>query len=393
MSLRFRKSIKLAPGIRWNFSGSGTSWTFGPRGSSISVGKRGAFLNTGIPGTGLYSRERIGGPTPRPWKATTTTKSYSMTCGIADDGTLSFHDASGAPMSEHLVEIAKKQNKKAILDLIQRKCDEINEQVESLGRLHHDTPDARLRPRFVAPPFETPQPMLPVPRKLGLLDKIFRSRRRCALAANEVDEEEYRAALSEWKAAKATFQMKVEQRRLFVEKLIYQDVQAMESFLEQSLQDIGWPRETSVAIDIQDDGARVMLDVDLPELEDMPCRTAAVPARGLKLSVKDLTPAKVQRLYADHVHGILFRLVGEVFAALPNAKTVVASGYSQRADPATGQVRDDYLLSVRIDRQRWQEMDFEQLAKINVTEALARHDLRRELLKSGKLKSISPHIQ
>jgi hypothetical protein len=403
VSLRFRRSIKLAPGIRWNFSGSGTSWTLGPRGASISVGKRGTFLNTGIPGTGFYSRERIDGPSLRSRSAdpspgsqsagATTTKTYSMTCGIQDDGTLYFHDASGVLISEQLVEVAKKQNKKAILDLIQRKCDEINDQVESLGRLHHDTPDSRLRPRFVAPPFDSPHPTLPVPRKLGLLDKIFRSRRLRVQAANEADEEEYRAALSEWKAARASFQTKVEQRRFFVEKRIYQDVKAMESFLEESLHDIGWPRETLVAIDIQDEGARVMLDVDLPELEDMPHRTAAVPARGLKLSVKELTPTKVQRLYADHVHCILFRLIGEVFAALPKAKTVVASGYSQRADTATGKIRDDYLLSVRADRQRWQEMDFEQLARINVIDALARHDLRTELLKSGKLKAITPHMQ
>ena len=43
-------------------------------------------------------------------------------------------------------------------------------------------------------------------------------------------------------------------------------------------------------------GLRVMLDVDLPELEDMPTKLAAVPARGLKLSVKEMSatfPARV----------------------------------------------------------------------------------------------------
>ncbi|MDM0058898.1 DUF4236 domain-containing protein [Variovorax fucosicus] len=37
MALRFRKSIKLTPGIRWNISGLGSSWTFGPRRASINV--------------------------------------------------------------------------------------------------------------------------------------------------------------------------------------------------------------------------------------------------------------------------------------------------------------------------------------------------------------------
>jgi len=59
MGLRFRRSIKLAPGVRLNFSGSGMSLRAGPRGASISFGRRGAYLNTGIPGAGLYARERL----------------------------------------------------------------------------------------------------------------------------------------------------------------------------------------------------------------------------------------------------------------------------------------------------------------------------------------------
>ena len=89
----------------------------------------------------------------------------------------------------------------------------------------------------------------------------------------------------------------------------------------------------------------------------------------------------------------MFRLVGEVFAALPKVQTVVASGYSQRRDPATAQMRDDYLLSVRVERQVWAGNDFAHLAAIDVTEALARHDLRRDMLKSGALKVIVPHAE
>ncbi|MFC6523085.1 DUF4236 domain-containing protein [Undibacterium arcticum] len=61
MGVRFRKSIKLAPGIRMNFSGSGIGWTIGPRGASVGIGKRGAHLNTGIPGTGLSNRTKLSG--------------------------------------------------------------------------------------------------------------------------------------------------------------------------------------------------------------------------------------------------------------------------------------------------------------------------------------------
>ncbi|SBT06896.1 exported hypothetical protein [Candidatus Propionivibrio aalborgensis] len=61
MGIRFRRRIKLAPGLNLNLSGSGLSLSAGPRGASMTFGgRRGAYLNTGIPGTGLYTRERVG---------------------------------------------------------------------------------------------------------------------------------------------------------------------------------------------------------------------------------------------------------------------------------------------------------------------------------------------
>lgn len=60
MGFRFRRSIRLAPGIRLNLSSRGPSATVGPRGASINVGPRGTYANVGIPGTGLSSRTRLG---------------------------------------------------------------------------------------------------------------------------------------------------------------------------------------------------------------------------------------------------------------------------------------------------------------------------------------------
>lgn len=63
MALRFRKRIRVAPGVRINLSSKGiSSATIGPRGASVNIGKRGTYLNAGIPGTGIYARERISSP-------------------------------------------------------------------------------------------------------------------------------------------------------------------------------------------------------------------------------------------------------------------------------------------------------------------------------------------
>lgn len=58
MGLRFRKGIRLAPGIRLNLSKSGlSSLSIGGKGLTYNIGKKGTRATGGLPGTGLsYSK-------------------------------------------------------------------------------------------------------------------------------------------------------------------------------------------------------------------------------------------------------------------------------------------------------------------------------------------------
>lgn len=59
--MKFRKRVKLFPGVTLNFSKTGISTTVGVPGASVNFNRQGTFLNTGLPGTGIYDRKRIGG--------------------------------------------------------------------------------------------------------------------------------------------------------------------------------------------------------------------------------------------------------------------------------------------------------------------------------------------
>ena len=59
MGVRYRKSVKIMPGVRVNISKSGLSTTIGSKGASVNIGKKGVYANAGIPGTGVYMREKI----------------------------------------------------------------------------------------------------------------------------------------------------------------------------------------------------------------------------------------------------------------------------------------------------------------------------------------------
>ncbi|WP_238339241.1 hypothetical protein [Candidatus Manganitrophus noduliformans] len=79
-----------------------------------------------------------------------------------------FRDADGNPLAEHLISAAKKQQGDAIRDLIQKKCDEINAQIEALGEIHVDTPNPNVKPQYQPQEFPESSPAKPVPKKAGL---------------------------------------------------------------------------------------------------------------------------------------------------------------------------------------------------------------------------------
>ena len=67
MGWRFRRSLRIAPGIRLNLGSRGmTSLSLGGRGVTVNLSKRGTKTTYGLPGTGLsYQTRTTPLPTPR----------------------------------------------------------------------------------------------------------------------------------------------------------------------------------------------------------------------------------------------------------------------------------------------------------------------------------------
>jgi hypothetical protein len=61
MGWRFRRTVKIFPGMRMNITQRGVSFTTGMRGAHVTAGKRGLSGSIGIPGTGLSYNTRFGG--------------------------------------------------------------------------------------------------------------------------------------------------------------------------------------------------------------------------------------------------------------------------------------------------------------------------------------------
>ena len=65
MGFRFRRSFRIASGLRLNLSKRGIGLSTGVRGLRVGLGPRGPYVSAGIPGTGLYGYWPLGHRTGR----------------------------------------------------------------------------------------------------------------------------------------------------------------------------------------------------------------------------------------------------------------------------------------------------------------------------------------
>ena len=99
MGLYWRRSTKILPGVRINWSKNGPSISMGPKGAKVNIGKRGTYVSGGIPGTGLYYRQKVGGGSKSNSSSTTgtnppTNATTQTTFGFSKQGCLVFIVAS-----------------------------------------------------------------------------------------------------------------------------------------------------------------------------------------------------------------------------------------------------------------------------------------------------------
>lgn len=444
MALRFRKSVKLFPGVRVNFGMRGASLNVGPRGASVSISNRGTYGNVSIPGTGLSFRSRLDNSVTKS-SLTAHQQRYQkmlekeqaiqnrasalsqVTLSLQEDGSFIAKNSHGDNLSSYDMRLLWDQHADNVRKWLQEHADEINGDVELITDIHFDTPSPFSYPecpklQFDAVEPEKPEPIKSYPRpskpdypKLGIFRRLLRKnvddhKKRIALIdqnylnelknwqdAEDLNKAQYLNMVNEWKQNLAKWEAAYknhQESQINFEKefpqLLRKDTDLMEEILQFAFNSLVWPRETNVSFLINDQGESIWIDVDLPEIEDLPQRIASIAANGRKLLIKPKPKTHLQRQYARHVHGIIFRLAGTVFASLPAAKTAIISGYSQRLRNETGHIEDEYLLSVIFTRENIESLNFDNLSAIDPIQAIAQFQNICKMSSSLLFKSIKP---
>ena len=105
------------------------------------------------------------------------------------------------------------------------------------------------------------------------------------------------------------------------------------------------PIEFAVEPQVLADKGAVMIDLDLPEIEDMPLSKLAQLADGT-IKIKKKTKKEQTEDYRTCVFGLGEYVASHVFAVVPQAKKVVVSAYTQRRSEKTGERMDVFIYSI-----------------------------------------------
>ena len=423
MAFRFQRRVTLIPGLRLNFGKRGVSVSAGIRGANVTAGRRGVYGNMGAPGTGLSYRTRLDKSPAQQRRAARAQErdsnaqgnKTSITLECDAQGKLNILDEFGEPASAALKKLVWAQHADQVHTFLRNEMNRINDDHELLVNIHHDTPPLSTpAPEFEQQPFSEPEPRLAIPKALPSEPTPIKKRFWHALFATlekrriSTNKEAYQAWQQELKATKRDNETQASnftaqhaawsERRnehneaqqalseAFNEDL-HSDSEFMSSILENELAQLDWPRETHIDFEISNQ--QVKLDVDLPASDKFPSQEASFNASKKRLLVKDKSATQQRQEYAQHVHGVIFRLLGVVFVTLPSISEINISAYSQRINEATGHEEDEYLLQVCVQREEWARLNIDAPERINPITALEQFNLQRNMSKTGIFKAIA----
>ncbi|WP_456268813.1 DUF4236 domain-containing protein [Kushneria sp. AK178] len=398
MGMRFRKSIKVAPGIRLSATHRGLGVRLGGRGGGISFSPSGTRVSAGIPGTGLSWSEKIGSGSSNRLRASSSNLNSRQQEHIEiqlqiviDDETGEvqlLNSRTGLHLDSSTLKVLKQQQGDVIRERLGLMVDNINETRESLAILHGDI-QAPIAQPYKVKSFNEEQPTLPDLPSKKLVHLVWPPAEKRRQKCIELINSDYQNAISDWENSQKQHEALQESLRL---RHLYGqqgDLQSMEELLKEALEEIEWPYETLIAWDFLSNH-ELKIDVDFPEIDMLPARRAALAARGFKVNVRKLAAKELNELYARHISSIGLKLAALCFQIMPTIQKITLSGYSQRLDRSTGHEQDEYLYSVRLNRDAWQLLNFDSPKDIDAYDCLGNFDVKRKVLASWTMKPIEP---
>ena len=442
MGMRFRKSVKICKGVKVNFSKSGASLSLGGRGHSMNFGGRGTRATVGIPGTGLSYSTKVGGSHKSRSSShrSSASRSGSRSNAVAvpnsvqlkmsPDGRVEILDGKGNVITDQSVvrKIKTTDAYKNMVrnlegqrqDMLEQAYKEAREENDKFIEIYRLAPQVDREEQYVQilnslkPPvyqrrqFEIPCPTEATVReqliqeakdtvqgsifKVGKMRKEYvdaniQSRLNAAISAwsqekDAFEQQEYKNEVSENERYAAEFNSS----RKYMSDLISGEDNAVCDAVETWISSCELPVEINVDYEWNQNDHVMYLDVDLPEIEDIPENEVVRLASG-NLKEKKKTQATLKQEYANLVLGLAIFISANIFNVSPAIHNTVLSGYTQRRNNA-GEVNDEYVYSIKFTRGIFESSV---LANVNPLDFCMRFENRSNITSTMLMKKIQPY--
>lgn len=430
--MRYRKSIKICKGVRLNVSGSGISTTFGGHGVSVTHGRNGTYLNTSIPGTGLSSRTKLGSNSSH---HTTNSRSYSyqtddtilpgesMIVSVSGDGKIEFSREDGQVITDPSTIRALKKEPSVIEEIDKINKDRLETYENLMQQFTHPEQQAvpvyptstyqklydNMQPeRYTRAVFDEPEPQITdienqlaaeAQQNISTL-KFWKKKELIQTYIDEHRTETWNKTYQQWLARKEKFESdedtkETEENQRFQEKysleksmlknMLDNDYAVLDKIINDWLSHIELPFSCNLEFNLQGDS--IFVDLDLPEIEEMPNIKCQKMASGM-VKVKDKPQKERKKDYSDCVYGLALLMASHFFGFAVSTKEIVISGYTQRRN-TIGDIQEDYIYSIRFTRDKFMNLDLNVPSKDNCM----LFENRCNQLASNDFKVITPYSE
>ena len=132
------------------------------------------------------------------------------------------------------------------------------------------------------------------------------------------------------------------------------------------------PIEFFVDFVYEKDKEKVMVDLDLPEIEDLPNKKIILTPTGKK-SIRNKSQSDLQQDYANCVIGLAIYVASTIFNVSTKINHIEICGFSQRRNLDSGISKDQYIFVVDFTREIFSQIDFERLSALQVLDFFHHH--------------------
>jgi len=370
--MRFRRSIKIAKGVRINFSKTGLSATLGPRGASVNTGKKGAYLASQMPNNISIHVQPDG--------AIVVLDEFNIL--INDEtmlrrlkktdmykGKLNFamrlYKEEIENETREFVEIYKLAPSVMSLSDFKKVFNQLEpQQYEKVPFAETEPSEVAIKPQLEQEAIEKIKTFA-FWRKRKLRQKYVEDEMASRLPGlqlawkNRKDEHENLQQEEEIKANEL-YEFEFELKKEGLEKAIEGDTEHIQAEIDDWLSTVELPVDFDISYDFVNGTNDLLVDMVLPRLEDMPSEKSTETAKG-QVKRKAKTQKEIKYEYMNCVLGLAVFFSSNLLNISPCIKNITVSGYVGRRNKKSDDLQDDYVFSIRFNRHKFERADFQKI--------------------------------